>query len=419
MAWTDRLRPEITFISPEKHTFKALWRGNDISAEKRLGRHAYPGLNWEVIQDMGMNSTDVPLTIYFDGPDNDRKAWDFEAALYESGVWTVIHPVRGLLRLQLVSYKLAIEPVESGNVTVCETEWVEPAEDEEVAAITDPAAEVEAAVEAVNKFTFQDLKAMVQKAVSQTKRIADDVKTGVMKVKSAARGIMYAPDKMINAIQSQINELSNEAYMDMASVAGAVINLIQAPGLMLGSVSSKIAMFANLGRRIMVGLPNAATYSANQVNAALTGQLFLNAITAGMGKAIISDAPETRREALSVLAEYRKFAAEAQAALDEAAELTADNRIERQFIARASSGEAVATLNAAVARYLMRSLYDLKIERRLVLDRPRAPLEIAITEYKASGEQADYYYEMFCRTNGLHCKDLLLLQTGREVVIYG
>jgi hypothetical protein len=181
-------------------------------------------------------------------------------------------------------------------------------------------------------------------------------------------------------------------------------------------------MFAALGKQICQDFKNAVSlYSGDDENKnqALTGQLFLNAITAGMGKAIISDMPENKREALAVLAEYRKFAAEAQAALDEAAELTAGSGIEQQFVARASSGEAIATLNAAVSRYLMRSLYDLKIERRLVLDRPRAPLEIAITEYKATGEQADYYYEMFCRTNNLHGRDLLLLQIGREVVIYG
>jgi hypothetical protein len=129
--------------------------------------------------------------------------------------------------------------------------------------------------------------------------------------------------------------------------------------------------------------------------------------------------PETRREALAVPAEYRCFTGEAQAALDKVAVLTANSRIENQFVARAESGEAVARLNAAVTRYLMGAMYGLKIERRMVLDRPRAPLEIAITEYKASGEQADYYYELFCRTNNLHGRELLLLAAGREVVLYG
>jgi uncharacterized protein YdbL (DUF1318 family) len=274
---------------------------------------------------------------------------------------------------------------------------------------------VESAVKAVNAATVTDMAAAAQETVSKGKAIANSVRRGINAVKSVIRSV----NARITAIQAQINELTNEAYMDIAAIAGGVIELIEAPDLMLNSLSSKIAMFVSLGNRIITDLPNAATHTWDTITAAFTGQLFLNAITAAMGQAVISDMPETRREALSVLAEYRRFTAEAQAALDRVAELTAGSRIENQFVARASSGEAVATLNAAVARYLMGAMYDLKIERRMVLERPRAPLEIAITEYKASGEQADYFYELFCRTNGLHGRELLLLPAGTEVVIYG
>jgi prophage DNA circulation protein len=413
MAWTDRLRPVIKFVSPSWLEFTPLWRGNDISNEKRLGRHAYPNLDKEVVQDLGMNSREIPLTVYFDGSDHDKASAGFEKALYEPGVWQVTHPVYGLMRLQLVSYKLSVEPVESGNVTACDTEWIEPADDESTAAIPDPAAEVESAVEAVNAATVADMAAVAQETVSQSKSVAISVRQGVNKIKSAIRTV----NADIMAAQTQINEITNGAYMEITTIAGEVIGLIEGPGLMLGSISSKITMLINLGRRIMEDIINA---TAPIVNAAiLVGQLFLNAITAGLAQSVISDMPETRREALSVLAEYRRFTGEAQAALDKVAALTANSRIENQFVARAQSGEAIAQLNAAVTRYLMGAMYGLKIERRMVLDRPRASLEIAITEYKASGEQADYYYELFCRTNNLHGRELLLLQAGREVVLYG
>jgi len=387
------------------------------------------------VQDMGMNSADIPLTVYFDGADHDKNAADFQKALYESGAWKVTHPVYGLMRLQLISYKLGAQPVESGNVTEVETEWLEPADDEDVSPVEDPAAKVEAAIKKTKLDTIKDTIAVVRNKISQVKAAAQDIKSKVNKVRAAVRNIANLPNQIINDIQSVINEVSTEVYLDIASISGSVISLIEAPALISGSVSSKIAMFANLGKQIMSDLSGGSSSNtansenaenlantadtANAVNSALTSQLFLNAITVAMAQAVISDTPETRREALSALNQYRRFTSEAQAALDKAAEMTAGAKIESQFVARAASGEAIADLNAAVAKYLMGAMFNLKIERRVVLDRQRSPLEIAVTEYKATGESADYYYEFFCRTNNLHGRELLLLNAGREVVIYG
>ena len=431
MAWTDRLRKTIKFISPSGLEFTPLWKGNEISAKKRLGRHAYPNLDNEVVQDLGMESRDYPLTVYFDGPDNDKDAWAFGKALCEPETWKVTHPVYGLLFLQLVSFKFKPEPVDSGNVTVFETAWIEPASNEEIKPEPDPAAEVEAAVEAVKEGTLKDSAAITQDGISKANAAANGLKQGLNAVKCT----IQSANARINTLQAQINDFATTAYLDIASIAGGVIELLEAPDLMAKSVSSKIALFSNLGKKIMSNMPHADSANTTgheiapnmpgslsnktgQKNLALAGQLFLNAITVGLAKSVISNLPESRREALATLNEFQRFSREAEEALDKSAALTAEERIEDQFVPRASSGEAIATLNTAVVRYVMRALFDLKIERRMVLDRPRAPLEIAITEYKATGESADYYFDLFCRTNDLHKLDVLLLPAGREVVIY-
>ena len=208
------------------------------------------------------------------------------------------------------------------------------------------------------------------------------------------------------------------------AIAERIIALIEAPNLMLGSVVLRNALLANLGQRIINNFPDDQRLSRNMnaastINTALSGQLFLNTITAAMATTIIAEMPETRREALSVLTRYQRFTSDSQASLDRLAKATRGRPIEKQFISRASSGEAITTLNAAVAKYLLNAIFDLRIEKRIVLDRPRTPLEIAITEYKSTGENADYHYELLCRTNGFHGRELLLLSTGREVVIYG
>ena len=414
MAWTDRLRPEIIFNSPSGLAFKPLWKGDDISATKRLGRHAYPNLDKELVQDLGMNSREIPLTVYFDGPDNDKIARSFEAALFEPGPWNVIHPIYGLLQLQLVAYKISLEPVANGNVTVLKTEWIEPATEDDIASIPDPAVAVDAAVVAVNAAAIAETTTIPQETVSQSKAAGDAIKQGT----AAIIGSTVLQDANIAAIEREIHNLANEPTLDLFAIASRVISLIQTPDRLVGSINAKIAAYANFGRRIINALPREGTSFSNAITASLIGQLFLNIITAGMGKTITSELMETRREALSALNAYLCFTTETQAALDFAVAATANNRIEQQFVARAHSGEMIATLNAAVVRYLLGAMFDLKIERRITLDRPRSPKEIALTEYRASKENADYYVDLFCKTNHLHGKDLLLLPASREVVIY-
>jgi hypothetical protein len=220
----------------------------------------------------------------------------------------------------------------------------------------------------------------------------------------------------INAIENQINELVTGTYMDVAALSGAVIQLVESPGLMVGSMKSKIDSFSMLGRKIIQNLPAATKLSAQQISGVVTGELFLRSITAGMALSVISELPETRPEALSTLSQYLAFTHDVQAALDDAAKETEGNSFAGQYFP--GSTEEVANLNSAVTRYLMGVLFNLKIEKRIILDRPTAPLALAIKEYGAAAGNADYYFDFLIRTNGLSGRDILLLDTGREVKIY-
>jgi hypothetical protein len=67
---------------------------------------------------------------------------------------------------------------------------------------------------------------------------------------------------------------------------------------------------------------------------------------------------------------------------------------------------------------LLSVLFDLEIERIIVLDRPRSPLEVCITELSANAGNIDALYPAFLKQNNLHGNDILLLEAGREVKIY-
>jgi hypothetical protein len=209
------------------------------------------------------------------------------------------------------------------------------------------------------------------------------------------------------------------AYLDIASLSGAVIQLLESPGLFLGNAASQVSRFVSLGKRLVTDLPAAWNFSRDRIiAAAITGELWINAVNCGLGRAVIRDLPETRAGALSILARYREFADVSRAALDALAKASASASIEEQYFPRAASAEAILTLNAAVARYIMEIAFDLKTEKRLVLDRPTSPLLLAVKEYGATAAGADAAFDLLCRSNNLHGRELLLLDRMREVVIY-
>jgi hypothetical protein len=177
-------------------------------------------------------------------------------------------------------------------------------------------------------------------------------------------------------------------------------------------------MFAKLGSRIITDLPAAVTFSAGQIAAALTGELWINSALIGMGNTITESVPRTRAEAISCLRQFRDFSTQATAALDALAKASAANAIEDQYFPRASATESVLALNSAVSRYLLNIAFSLRTEKRIVLERPTSPLLLTVREYNCTAANADEYFDLLCRSNDLHGKELLLLDRGREIVIY-
>jgi prophage DNA circulation protein len=111
--------------------FFAKWKGDPRSLEKRIGEFGFPGRPGSIIQDLATKAARYTLTIFFDGADNDIESQRFfDTVQNESGAWLVDHPVYGPIELQPLSVREMSNPVDSGNVTEMQTEWVEPLNEE-------------------------------------------------------------------------------------------------------------------------------------------------------------------------------------------------------------------------------------------------------------------------------------------------
>jgi prophage DNA circulation protein len=412
MSWKDRVRGKIIFQSPGGTRFEAKWAGDDVTLQKRVARHAFPDVDHETAQDLGLQSPDFPLTFYFDDPDHDKTAREFADCVAERGAWQVVHPIIGPLALQPVKITFAVRPVENAGITEISGDWFMPAD--EPAAIADIAAGVQTAVQKTTEAALEEAVQMPLDNAAKLKNAAEQFKKGYQAAKKAIRTV----NERVNGITNTINDLANAATLEVAAISGAVIQLLQSPGLFLGNCAARIRQFAVLGKQIITDLPAAATFSVNQIAAAMTGELWLTAIAAGMGTAILEQPPATRAEALSALRQYQSFIREARATLDALAKASAGNMITEQYIPGPASTEALLRLRAAVTRYLISSVYDLSAERRIALDRPRSPLEIVVTEMGANAGNVDELFAKFCSWNNLGDRKILLLDALEEVIIY-
>ena len=103
--------------------------------------------------------------------------------------------------------------------------------------------------------------------------------------------------------------------------------------------------------------------------------------------------------------------------LDATQSLFEGQPIDRQYFSQSQSYSDSGKLNALTVAYLLRSLFDLKTEKRFVLDRERNPVMVTIEEYGELGE-GDINLDLFLESNAIEDNENLIMPKGRELVVY-
>lgn len=82
-------------------------RTND-AIEKDIARYAYPHIDGEDLEDMGLKARDVSMTAVFFGDDYEKRVNEFLGALAERGAGELIHPVFGSMpKMQFIGAHVA------------------------------------------------------------------------------------------------------------------------------------------------------------------------------------------------------------------------------------------------------------------------------------------------------------------------
>ena len=276
--WQQRVKPTIQMVSPEGNEFEAKWIGGQRSYDKKLGIFMYPKVKGNVVQDLDVNSTIYPLTIYFDGADSDIIASTFFLACKERGVWQVEHPVHGAMTLQLMSITQNDEPVTSGGITAMETEWIEPIDPDNpltaaalAAQIADLSNQLDDSalsqfVDAVNDAS-ETLQATIEQTVQGVQNVADFVF-------SPLTALVDAVDNTFNTIQNGITDTLNATALQATALGGQIQQLVQTPLFASNDIRTRKEVYEEFNDEIFSGL--STTPDAKNKNAVAVQELALS-----------------------------------------------------------------------------------------------------------------------------------------------
>lgn len=429
MTWVNRLRPTIKFVSPDGQEFEAFWRESDHEAAKKLGIFDYPGVRGSVVQDLQSSSDRYSIPFSFSGPDHDEESFRFMLATRERGQWSITHPFEGFLGLQLVSIRKSDRPIDSGNITNFDSEWIEPIDETTLQTASELAGLVGNRYNNLNiGAADQFVKGIRSSTASQLFSIAQTVNKVTSAVNKVLGPIAALNDGIFSAqlaIQRGIQDTLTATIFEPLSLVGQIQNLIQNPARALQDIKARLAAYGNLASELF-GLkpeqPNVAgknTVAVQELSqCAIIGAYALIAVTGPQKPSVpVIGGLQSRAQAVEFATDLRdKFIAIVDN-LDETQTLFEDEDIDNQYFSQTDSFNDAIGLIVTAQQYLLSSAYNLSVEKRFTLTKPKTPIQIVGEEYGTFGDN-DNLIDLFITSNNLRSTEILLLPAGKEVLVY-
>lgn len=413
--WTQRVKSEIKFTAPDGQTFSALWIGNERSQSKKIGTFDIPNFDGVIIQDLGVGGVSYPLTVYFEGLNHDKTAESFSKAFASNrDRWTVNHPTKGKKLLQPISWSENISPVENGNYTIFETEWLEPADEKVLESEPNLFQRVAGKINAIQAAAAQlqqarsDLYAGVQSAINTYNRVAGLSDT-ILGELAQTNAILQDAYQSARAAFTGAVENVDPSDPDFTPINEATYDLISAPAD-LPDASQTLTTYNRM-------VTDTVLLTDDTIDAAATKEFALITTFLAIAESTLAAEFDTRSGITAALDRITALYEEILIELDRMQTLYSTGRIDEQYFPQTENYQDVYNLYADVLRYLLSQFFSLNIERRFIIETPRSPLEVTVTEYGGLGDN-DENYELFIRSNNLSGNEILLLPAGKEVVVY-
>lgn len=421
MGWPERTKDTIDFISPLKSHFSAFWIANERSHEKSLGIFKYPKIKGVVVQDLDSGGISYPLNFFFSGADHDIEAQAFFEASKENGLWEITHPtVIGLLNLQLVSISEDANRGDNSNISLFTSQWLEPISPIIVISVSQSEENISTQSEVVNnsasgqfqRFTSQKNASLRSAMANSSRSLLDHIKSAMATLNELNAEI----NAYINSVNRAINDTLNQVIINPLRLASQFQQLIQVPIQATNNIESRLGALSDLSALIFTMTPDTPT--GESANIASVMDMGITALLTAASQSVIGGDLRTRRQAVEIAELLSQLFINNVDGLDEIQKLFENQRANRQYFSQSESFADVSLLIYQAVDLAVKASFDLSVEKRIILKRPRAPIEITITEYGDLGEENDSNLDFFIETNKLSGNEILLLPAGKEVLVY-
>lgn len=408
MAQIDRIK-DAAYTSPSGFRLSFLFEDVSRTTERNAATFTFPDAPGTYVQDLGTSGRRYPLRMFFSGPNCDLEANAFEAALMETGVGRLEHPVHGPCDVVPVGEVTRRDDLvrEINQVVIEVTLW-------ETIGLVYPSnqgnlsGDTAAAVAAFNEAQAADFAANANlgSAVARAqfgakyKAFVNNAADTLRTVADTQQAVSRQFDNAVKSINRGVDVLVSQPL----TLAFQTSIMLQAPARALAALGDRFAAYINLARSIFT--PDAGPALEN--NELRGRDLFASGSVAGSVVSVLNNEFKSRPEA---------FAA-AESLLDQLAEVIAWRDAAFDASGNIDTGEAHQALQNAVAvaaGYLVALSFGLRFERRRVLDRDRAVVELCAELYGAAWEDA---LDEFINANNLSGDEILELPRGRSIVYY-
>jgi prophage DNA circulation protein len=418
MSYNDRIQKSIVLTSPSGFEFTGKWSGDSRSGSKQLGVFKTPGIKGNIAQDLDIDGITYSIPIFFDGEDYDFDGDEFFTALGETGVWSFVHPVWGQKQnMQVVSFT---QPLELATGVIQTTiEFLEVNDGEGAKSAQQIAAEV----------VSQNIELSVTTADQLDQVVTLDTADKIGKFKTAVENAVTAFDNTLQTItqtvaevQAQVDSIKrgidatlSATVVDVLSVAGQIQALVNLPNLVVTDLKAKLETYQRFADGVFSFSPDSDT-PAN-INTASVLEIATVSALGAAGVAAATTELKSRQNVIDNIEANLDLFESVVNGLDAIQELYSDNLLSRSYFSQSQSFADSARLSGLTVGFLIKSAFDLAVEKRIILTEWSSPSMIALREYGGPGlndENIDLFYD----SNELTDQETYLLPAGREVVVY-
>jgi len=414
-TYLDRLKPA-AYTSPSGVRVALRYsQAVEKSVSHKLDGYTYNGIKGTLLQDLGVAGGVYPLVCYVAGNDYDIEAAKLDAALEETGVGTLEHPVYGRKRVVVSTVKRQDDPINGGGIGAFSIEFRETIEFTP-RGVENPATVSEELLSDANAAGAIDFSNVALSVINDVITFKEDVLSTLNTVSNALTDIIAASSDAIvvfnnikRDIQSNIDTIINFPE-NLAAQYQIMIQLTTTSGanttdalVALSALSADTSNFT-----ITAG-------STAEINRSILAELIVGATINSASILIQNETYPTKPATFDAIATLDTFLLGSTQALDEKQAGFEGNIFEKQYFSTIDAFKAIAALATNVKADLQLRAFDAKLERSLVTARSYSILELASALY---GNLDDETIDFLVDTNVLIDDELLVVPAERHIVYY-